>query len=96
ALWAYVVLRKDQPNNAGAVIADLRVSLAESLPGYMCPASITLLDAMPLTSSGKIDRLSLPEPKLAQTSVEDDLQPLNDVERRLAEIWSTVLGVRVT
>ena len=96
ALWAYVVPKKGQSNTGGAVIAELRVSLAESLPGYMCPASITLLDAMPLTSSGKIDRLSLPRPKLVQTGVEYDLQPMTDVERRLTEIWSTVLGVPVT
>lgn len=95
ALWGYVVVRKACKQSSAALIGSLRISLGQTLPDYMCPTSITLLDAMPLTQSGKIDRRALPKPALVDAEVEVGAHPLSDVERRLARIWSTVLGTNI-
>jgi len=96
ALWAYVVLKNACQQSFAAVIRSMRISLGQALPGYMCPASITQLAAMPLTQSGKIDRRALPKPALVDAEVELEAQPLSAVERRLAEMWSAVLGISIT
>jgi len=95
ALWAYVVMRKSCKLSSAALIGSLRISLGQALPEYMCPSSITLLDAMPLTQSGKMDRRALPRPVLVSAGVKEGARPLSDVERRLAEIWGTVLGSNI-
>jgi acyl carrier protein len=63
--------------------------LAQALPAYMLPAAIVVLDALPLTANGKLDRRALPEPTIA-----DDMHeaPASDTERRLETIWCNVLG----
>jgi amino acid adenylation domain-containing protein len=99
-----VVLRRDGP--AGAYLAGyvvpapgrrleagrLRAGLARTLPEPMVPASLTLLDRLPVTANGKLDRNALPDPAA------DDRRgrpPGNATERRLAGIWSEVLGFPV-
>ncbi|MGA9768569.1 MAG: amino acid adenylation domain-containing protein, partial [Blastocatellia bacterium] len=75
-------------------IADLRAYLKARLPHYMMPAAFILLDAMPLTVSGKLDRKALPEPDLKWSdSVDGYDAPRASVEEVLAEIWSDVLQV---
>ena len=56
AIWAYAVPRRAQAEPAEVLIGALRASLAQSLPGYMLPSSIVMLDALPRTPNGKIDR----------------------------------------
>ena len=72
---------------------ELRTFLARSLPGYMIPDFFVQLDAFPRTVSGKIDRKSLPAPKLADDVVE---APANQVEVELCAIWSRLLGMPAT
>ncbi|MET0497199.1 MAG: non-ribosomal peptide synthase/polyketide synthase [Steroidobacteraceae bacterium] len=69
----------------------LRERLHRQLPEYMVPAQIAVLDALPLTANGKLDRKALPEPQLASTEAYEP--PRTDVETTLAAIWSTVLGI---
>ena len=71
----------------------LRSYLSASLPAHMVPAHLRLLDAMPLSPIGKIDRRSLPPP-IAQPGSEAPSQaaPSDERERLLAEIWSRLLG----
>lgn len=88
AIWAYAVAVPPQPHNA--LSTALRTSLLQSLPSYMCPASIVILDALPRTPNGKIDRRALPAPAPQSKA---STQPLNEVERRLATIWSSILGI---
>lgn len=84
-LCAYVRLEGD------ADLEGLRAGLALRLPEYMVPASITTVEAFPLTPSGKLDVRSLPDP--ASLAIGDDEPPQTPDERRLAEVWSEVLGV---
>ncbi|GGT00805.1 non-ribosomal peptide synthetase/type I polyketide synthase [Nonomuraea spiralis] len=70
---------------------DWREHLRRKLPDYMIPSSFTPLDALPLTPNGKVDRKALPEP-VGQTRTEGTA-PRTPAEVRLAELWSSILGV---
>ena len=66
--------------------------LKETLPEYMIPSFITIVDELPLTPNGKIDRKALPEPR--QTEKERSYAaPRNSLESQLAWIWEELLGV---
>jgi len=79
---------------ARKLVPRLRAWLAERLPEAMIPAAILPLDALPLTANGKVDRQALPAPDSARPDLEEDLvAPRTPAERRLAAIWSEVLGV---
>lgn len=71
----------------------LRQYLAERLPAYMVPAHIMLLDAIPLSSNGKVDRKALPQPDLSRTRERDRALPSTELERTIAALWCDVLGV---
>jgi amino acid adenylation domain-containing protein/non-ribosomal peptide synthase protein (TIGR01720 family) len=77
---------------ADRLVPRLRGFLAERLPDYMIPSSFVLLEALPLTANGKVDRRALPapeeeRPELAQAF----LAPRTRVEETLAAIWAQVL-----
>jgi non-ribosomal peptide synthase protein (TIGR01720 family) len=73
---------------------DLRSFLKQKLPEHMLPSAFMLLDALPLTPHGKIDRRALPAPAHDRSVAEETLvAPSTPVEELLAEIWSQVLGV---
>jgi thioesterase domain-containing protein len=72
-----------------AVLARAR----ERLPDYMVPAACARLDALPLTTSGKIDRNALPEPEPRAHTVSELRAPQTDLQRRMAAIWSDVLAL---
>ena len=74
--------------------AELRQFLRQKLPEYMLPASFMLLDALPLSSNGKVDRTALPLPNQLATAPDKQLVPARTpAERMLAEIWTDVLGI---
>jgi amino acid adenylation domain-containing protein/non-ribosomal peptide synthase protein (TIGR01720 family) len=69
----------------------LRAHLEARLPAYMIPAAFVLLEKLPLTAHGKVDRKALPAPgRLTQTR---HRPPSTPVEQALAEVWAQVLGV---
>ena len=72
--------------------ADLQFKLAETLPDYMIPGIFVTLRRFPLTATGKVDRQSLPEP--VERSEPMDSIPRDELERRLADIWKQVLGLK--
>lgn len=89
ALWAYAVPRGFDAQQSERLGDDLRARLAQSLPGYMRPSSLMLLEALPRTPNGKIDRRSLPAP--ATVPGKEPTLPSNDIEARLARIWTGLL-----
>lgn len=86
-LVAYLVHRSKEV----VPIQQLRDYLSNCLPAYMVPTIFQFLAALPRLPNDKVDRLSLPEPKLAGRS-EDYLPPRTETERVLAGIWSEVLS----
>ncbi|MCU0290189.1 MAG: condensation domain-containing protein, partial [Acidobacteria bacterium] len=71
--------------------SELREYLLKDLPGYMIPAYFVRLDKIPLTPSGKVDRKALPEPELKIG--EGYSAPRNNLEKKLLEIWTEILGI---
>lgn len=72
----------------------LQAFLAGRLPGYMIPSRITVLDRLPLTGNGKIDRRQLDAMNLAETTQRrEHVAPRNEMEAALTAIWETILGV---
>lgn len=95
-LAAFVVLdraaRSDLGEDGGA---RLRSRLAERLPDYMVPASIVVVNSLPVTANGKVDRASLRE--LAKAAERDGARPFDEpqagVQSALAQVWKDVLRV---
>ncbi|GGK63005.1 hypothetical protein Ppa06_20650 [Planomonospora parontospora subsp. parontospora] len=71
--------------------AELRARLERVLPRQLVPAAWVRLEALPLTSSGKVDRAALPEPDLVPAA--GRVPPGTDAERLVAGIWEELLGV---
>jgi len=87
---AYVVPRSEPAPAA----AELRNFLKQKLPEYMVPSTFVLLDQLPLTATGKLDRAALPEPDRRHRERENVFTaPRNAVEETLVEIFAEVLGV---
>jgi amino acid adenylation domain-containing protein len=84
-LAAYIVSDEELESS------ELREMLARNLPNYMIPTYFVNIPGIPLTANGKLDRKALPEPELSCS--EDYQAPRNDIEKRLVEIWSEVLGI---
>lgn len=76
------------------VVPVLREYLSESLPDYMIPSALVVMDAIPLTSNGKVDRRALPAPEMNVASDREFVEARTETEKQLAEIWSEVLGIR--
>jgi amino acid adenylation domain-containing protein len=76
----------------GEMIAELRGHLRTQLPEYMVPAAFMMLDALPVTPNGKVDRKQLPMPDALATAHEY-VAPRNQTEQALCMIWCDVLGV---
>ena len=75
-------------------IADLRATLASTLPEHMVPSNFVFLDSFPLTANGKIDRNALPNPStLENESGRAPEPPRNELERVIAQAWKDALGV---
>ncbi|HCK4900020.1 TPA: pyoverdine non-ribosomal peptide synthetase PvdD [Pseudomonas aeruginosa] len=89
-LVGYVVA--DSVEDAERLRESLRESLKRHLPDYMVPAHLMLLERMPLTVNGKLDRQALPQPD-ASLSQQAYRAPGSELEQRIAAIWSEILGV---
>jgi len=89
-LVAYVVTVPEASRN----VSELRGYLKERLPDYMIPSAFVYLDALPLTSHGKIDRRALPAPDAERPALaEAFIAPQTPTEKGLASIWTRLLGI---
>jgi len=90
-LVAYIVPFNDQ--NLSSM--DLRTFLKQRLPDYMVPSMFLFLDVLPMTPNGKIDRLSLPDPRdvAITSSGKFYIDPRNDIERRVSTVWQELLNI---
>lgn len=97
---AVVIAREDRPGDkrlVGYIMGtadpvEARTALAERLPAYMVPAAVVVLDALPLTVNGKLDKRALPAPEYRSVGT-DYRAPSGPVEKILADIYAQVLGV---
>ncbi|KUI06069.1 non-ribosomal peptide synthetase [Mycobacterium sp. IS-3022] len=96
---AVVIAREDRPGDKRLVgyvtgtadSATTRAELAERLPAYMVPAAVVVLDALPLTVSGKLDKRALPAPEYQD--VDRYRAPTTPTEEMVAGIYAQVLGL---
>ncbi|MFN6572323.1 amino acid adenylation domain-containing protein, partial [Dendronalium sp. ChiSLP03b] len=98
-----VILREDIPGDKRLVAyivpysqqipttSELRQYLSNHLPLYMMPQALVILESLPLTANGKIDRRALPKPELDTTA--EFVAPRTPVEETLAQIWAQVLKI---
>ncbi|MFZ5515905.1 MAG: amino acid adenylation domain-containing protein [Candidatus Zhuqueibacterota bacterium] len=88
---AYCALTPDAALSA----TDVRNYLAGILPEYMVPTAVVLLESLPKTPNGKIDRRALPSPEFGRPELESVfVAPRTPAEELIADIWSQVLHVR--
>jgi amino acid adenylation domain-containing protein len=85
-LCGYLVL------TAETTAEKVRSGILEKLAAYMIPTVFVVLERMPMTANGKIDRKALPAPDNNQ-SVREFREPRNETEKILTEIWKEILGV---
>jgi amino acid adenylation domain-containing protein len=80
---------------ARRLIPQLRDHLRERLPDYMTPSAFVMLDALPLSPNGKVNRRQLPAPDAPRPELEEGfVAPRTPVEAQVAAVWAEVLGVR--
>jgi acyl carrier protein len=90
-LVAYVVLDRVETT---PTTSELRRFLKQRLPDHMVPSAFVFLEALPRTSSGKVDRSALPAPDTARPDLEETfVVPRSAVECHLASAWQDLLGV---
>ena len=93
-LLAYVATHSAQAN----ITSHLRSYLLEKLPGYMVPSAFVILDTLPRTPNGKLDRRALPAPqrlqKDKQRAEESFEAPLLTIHYQLTQIWEDLLNVQ--
>ncbi len=89
-LVAYIVARPKIALNS----LDLRSYLRQKLPEFMVPATIVVLDQLPLLPNGKIDLKALPAPDSSLVEMGVYVAPSTRIEEELVQIWEDLLGVR--
>jgi amino acid adenylation domain-containing protein len=91
--WRHYANEPLQARFAQYLVPLLREHLAATLPEHMIPSSFVLLERIPLTANGKIDRKALPHPGDVRQTAGAYVPPRTETEERLAEIWAEVLGL---
>ncbi|MCF6522531.1 amino acid adenylation domain-containing protein [Streptomyces sp. JJ36] len=91
-LAAYVVVSGPPGETPVPTETELLELARRSLPAYMVPSSLVLLDALPLTANGKTDRSALPAPGTGRSEAAGTyVAPRDALERQVAQVWSEVL-----
>ncbi|MDG9672358.1 condensation domain-containing protein, partial [Hahella sp. CR1] len=90
-LVAYVITETGSSLAEEQLSRELRRTITQQLPDYMTPSAFVILDSMPLTPNGKVDRNALPAPDY--TPQADYIAPTSPIETLLCAIWREVLGL---
>ena len=87
-------MRGPERRAASDLVPDLRARLKQTLPPYMIPSAFVVLDALPLTANGKVNRKALPAPdRDRQEAATVYVAPASDLERTIGEVWQQLLGL---
>ncbi|MEH2077957.1 MAG: amino acid adenylation domain-containing protein [Nostoc sp.] len=89
SLAAYIIPESTQPTSN-----ELRQFLKSKLPSYMVPASFTVLEVLPITPNGKVDRRALPVPEFEVDESTGFVSPHTHTQEVLAKIWRDVLVIK--
>jgi amino acid adenylation domain-containing protein len=89
-LVAYLTAERDD-----LTLAEMREALSRRLPDYMIPSALVLLDRLPLTANGKVDRRALPDPDSAPVAASGHFHvpPRDALEEHLAGLFRQILNV---
>lgn len=90
-LVAYIIQSADAAHER-LDISELRLHMQARLPKYMVPAAFVVMEALPMTPNGKVDRNALPASNFTDKE-EEYVPPRTATEKKLADIWSQVLGI---
>ncbi|AOW98937.1 hypothetical protein BJP34_05265 [Moorena producens PAL-8-15-08-1] len=82
------VVRREKPKSV-----QLREYLQQKLPGYMVPFEYIIMDTLPLTANGKVDRKRLPIPQSKTVSKTEHIQPHTKIEQQIAGVWREVIEI---
>lgn len=89
-LVAYVTLKFGKTSSIG----QLRTFLQKTLPEYMLPSHLVIMEKMPLTTNGKFDRQALPEPTGSRPTLEEPYEPSHSrLEKYIVEKWERLLQI---
>ncbi|MBD2776531.1 non-ribosomal peptide synthetase [Iningainema tapete] len=91
--WSHYANNPLQGKLTRQLVPQLRSFLKQSLPDYMIPSAFVTLEALPLTSNGKVDRRALPAPQTARADLENFVAPRTLEEQVLADIWAEILSL---
>jgi amino acid adenylation domain-containing protein len=92
--WAQFANEPTHQSSFVSLVPRLRNHLREKLPDYMVPSAFVLLEELPLTTIGKIDRRRLPPPERARPPLTAEfVSPRNSNEEKIASLWAEVLGI---
>ncbi|OEV05742.1 non-ribosomal peptide synthetase [Streptomyces oceani] len=86
----HVFCARVKTDRAQLSAGDLTAQLSAQLPGYMIPAHLQVVDALPVTENGKVDRTKLKRwlPSATADQITSGEPPRDDLERRIAALWS--------
>jgi len=70
----------------------LKKLLVQKMPDYMVPGKVVILEEFPLNKNGKVDRDKLLTNEISKVDNDQYIEPRNDIEKQLVEIWSQILG----
>jgi amino acid adenylation domain-containing protein len=93
-LVAYVVPRQGSVEAGSGIVPQLRAHLGELLPDHMLPSAYMMMERLPLTSNGKVDRKALPAPDDARPELAQTYVPARTAtEELIIGVWEEVLGI---
>ncbi|MEG4045088.1 amino acid adenylation domain-containing protein [Microcoleus sp. Pol17_C1] len=93
--WGSYANNPLQAKAARKLVPQLQAYLAEKLPEYMVPSAFVVLESLPVTANGKVDRLALPAPEPIKLEwVGGYVAPHTSIEEVLVKIWAEVLGIK--